>query len=410
MKQTRREFLWQSSCGLLLWPSSAVIRNDEAQKRAARWIEQYDRQGVHRTGTKVDEQSGRWLAQQARQCGGAPSLEPFTLNRVDPRSCYLQIGERRIEGLPIFDGGFTDAGGVRRRLGPLDSEAEIGLTEATPNAEYVPAYAKMRREARHRAIVLVTRGARPGLSPINASHFNEPYGPPILQVSGAELEWLKAQAEKRAAATFVAQVARARAQAFNVTAKIKGADARLAPLVVMTPRSGWGQCASERGGGLVCWLEMMRALAEAKPARDCLFVASSGHELGHLGLDHFLQQRSALVKDAHVWIHLGANIGAAIEPGMRLQASSEEFDQLAVAAMKAESAKVDEVMPRGFVPLGEARNIQRGGGRYISLVGRNGLFHHPADRWPEAVDVNAVAACARALVKLALALASETVN
>jgi hypothetical protein len=407
MKQTRREFLWQSSCGLLLWPSSAVAGDDETQKRAARWIAAYDRQGVHRTGTKVDEQSARWLARQARQCGGAPSLEPFTLNRVDPRACYLQIGERRIEGLPVFDGAFTGAGGVSGRLGLIDSEAEIGLAEATPNAEYVPAYAKMRREARHRAIVVVTRGARPGLSPINAAHFNEPYGPPVLQVSSAELEWLKAQAEKRAAATFVAQVARTRAQAFNVTAKIKGADAKLTPLVVMTPRSGWGHCASERGGGLVCWLELMRALAGAKPARDCLFVASSGHELGHLGLDHFSEQRRALVKDAQVWIHLGANIGAAVEPGMRLQTSSEEFDQMVVAVMKAESAKIDEVMPRGFVPLGEARNIQRGGGRYISLVGRNGLFHHPNDRWPEAVDVNAVAAYARALVRLAVALASE---
>jgi hypothetical protein len=63
-------------------------------------------------------------------------------------------------------------------------------------------------------------------------------------------------------------------------------------------------------------------------------------------------------------------------------------------------------MPRGFVPLGEARNIQRGGGRYISIVGRNGLFHHPADRWPEAVDVNSVARYAAAFVRVATALAS----
>lgn len=401
----RRGFLKQAAAAtgamtLYARGSTAI----DLSQRIARVIREYDQQGIHRTGTQVDEQSARWLARQARQCGVTPSLETFTLHRVDPRSCYLQIGERRIEGLPIFDGEFTDADGVGGRIGPLDSEAEIGLAEGTPNAEYVPAYAKMRREARHRAIVLVTRGARPGLSPINASRFNEPYGPPILQVSSAELEWLKAQAERRAAATFVVQVARARARAFNVTANIKGADASLAPLVVMTPRSGWLHCASERGGGLVCWLEMMRALAEAKPARDCLFVASSGHELGHLGLDHFLEQRRALVKEARVWIHLGANIGAAIEPGMRLQTSSDEFDRLTVAAMKAESAKVDEIMPRGFVPFGEARNIQGGGGRYISIVGRNGLFHHPADRWPEAVDVNAVAAYARAFVKLALAL------
>ncbi len=404
----RRGFLKQAlaATGAMTLSARGSTATDLPQ-RVARIIREYDQQGIHRTGTKVDEQSARWLARQARQCGATPSLEPFTLSRVDPRACYLQIGGRRIEGLPIFDGGFTDAGGVRGRIGPLEGEAEIGLAEATPNAEYVPAYAKMRRETRHRAIVLVTRGARPGLSPINASHFNEPYGPPILQVSSEELEWLKAQAKNRAGATFVAQVARTPARAFNVTARIKGANVSLAPLVVMTPRSGWLQCTSERGGGLVCWLEMIRALTEAQLARDCLFVASSGHELGHLGLDHFLEQRRALVKDAHVWLHLGANIGAAIEPGMRLQTSSEEVEQLAVAAMKAESAKVDEVMPRGFVPLGEARNIQRGGGRYISAVGRNGLFHHPADRWPEAVDVNAVAIYARAFVKLALGLASE---
>ncbi len=403
----RRSFLKQAvAATVAIRMSARESTATDLPQRAARVIREYDQQGIHRTGTNIDEQSARWLARQAQQCGVMPSLGPFTLNRVDPGSCYLQIGQRRIEGLPIFDGGFTDAGGVRGRIGLLESEAEIGLAEATPNAEYAPAYAKMRREARHRAIVLVTRGARPGLSPINASHFNEPYGPPVLQVSSEELEWLKAQAEKRAAATFVAQVARTRARAVNVTAKIEGADASLAPLVVMTPRSGWWQCASERGGGLVCWLEVMRALAAARPARDCLFVASSGHELGHLGLDHFIEQRRALVRDAHVWLHLGANIGAAIEPGHRVQTSSEEFDQLTVAAMKAESAKVDELMPRGFVPYGEAGNIHRGGGRYISMVGRNGLFHHRGDRWPEAVDVAAVARYAAAFVRVATALAS----
>jgi len=159
----RRSFLKQAvaATGATALSARIVVATDLSQ-RVARIIREYDQQGVHRTGTKVDEQSARWLARQARQSGAAPSLEPFTLNRVDPRMCHLQIGERRIEGLPIFDGSFTDAGGVRGRIGPLDSEAEIGLTEATPNAEYVPAYAKMRREARHRAIVVVTRGARPG--------------------------------------------------------------------------------------------------------------------------------------------------------------------------------------------------------------------------------------------------------
>ncbi len=39
------------------------------------------------------------------------------------------------------------------------------------------------------------------------------------------------------------------------------------------------------------------------------------------------------------------------------------------------------------------------------LCWRNALFHHPADRWPEAVDVAAVARYARAFVKVAITLA-----
>lgn len=406
----RRKFLKQAvaATSAMITPGAAFARmtnSADLRQRAEQIIREYDQQGIHRTGTRVDEQSARWLARLARQRGVRPSLEPFTLSRVDPRSCYLQIGKRRIEGLPAFDGGFTETEGVRGRLGPLDSDAEIGLIEAPPNAEYTPTYAKVRRETRHRAVVIVTRGARAGLAPINAPQFTEAYGPPALQVSSQEGEWLKEQSEKRADIIFVAHVSRTKARALNVTARIKGADPRFAPLVVMTPRSGWWHSASERGGGLVCWLEVMGALAAARPARDCLFVASSGHELGHMGLDHFIEQRRGLVKEAHVWIHLGANIGARNQPGHRLQTSSDDLDKLAVEAMKAESARVDEVRPHDAAPLGEAGNIHRGGGRYISMVGRNGLFHHSDDRWPEAVDADAVSAFARAFVTIALMLA-----
>jgi uncharacterized protein DUF3604 len=288
-----------------------------------------------------------------------------------------------IEGLPVFDGGFTDATGVRGRLGHLGSEAEIGLLEAPPNAEYGPTYLKMRRETRHRAIVVITRGARSGLTPINAPHFTEPFGPPVLQVSSEEGAWLKEQAGRDAEATLVAHVKRAKAQALNVTARLAGADPELAPLVVMTPRSGWGHCASERGGGLVCWLEAMRALAAAKPQRGIWFLASSGHELGHVGLEAFMGRRPDLVKTARVWIHFGANIGAAQEPSHRLQASSGEFEQIAIAAMNAEGTKVSlDGRPVGEinVPAGkytgrlDGVKIAREGGYKFEVVSADRRF------------------------------------
>ena len=54
------------------------------------------------------------------------------------------------------------------------------------------------------------------------------------------------------------------------------------------------------------WLEMMRALAEAKVERTVHFVASTGHELGHYGLEDYLEKRHELISSAVAWVHLGA--------------------------------------------------------------------------------------------------------
>jgi len=105
---------------------------DGLEQRVAAVIQTYDAQGNHRTGTEVDRASAEWLANQVRQSGAEPSLEPFTLSRLDPQACYLRIGDRRIDGVPLFDAGLTGAEGVRGRLGPLGSDAEIGLAETTP--------------------------------------------------------------------------------------------------------------------------------------------------------------------------------------------------------------------------------------------------------------------------------------
>jgi hypothetical protein len=92
------------------------------------------------------------------------------------------------------------------------------------------------RRSRHKAVVLLTRGSRPGLFLLNAGSFSKPIGPPTVQVSSIESEWLKEQAQQRAEATLV--VSRTAAQASNVAVKIAGSNPALAPLVLMAPRSG----------------------------------------------------------------------------------------------------------------------------------------------------------------------------
>ena len=376
-------------------------------------IQAYDAQGNHRTATEGDNASAQWLAAQLHGLGVEPSLEPFRLVRVDPQLGYVRIAGRRIDGVPAFDAGFSDIEGVRGRLGPIGSDAEIGLAETEPSKLMEPGSERQRallsnlRHSHHKAIILLTRGSTPGLFLLNAPSFKKPFGPPTLQISGAEGEWLKEHARGRTEATVVVHVGRASARAFNVTATVVGSRSDLPPLVIMTPRSGWWQCASERGGGLACWLEAIRIVANGKPACDCFFVALSGHELGGLGIDAYMERRKDLIKRAYAWIHFGANIGAPRQPNL-LHTSNDALEQWAVATMEREGLAVNKKAERGSTPFGEAGTIQDMGGSYIALICGSDVFHNPADRWPEAVDVTILARYATAFANGVLELAQQS--
>lgn len=371
----------------------------------ARIIAAYDAQGIHRTGTDVDDASARWLAGEIERLGVTSTLTPFTLDRVDAVAAYAKVAGTTYEGLPRFDAPPTGPKGISGRLGLLRSDAEIGLVETAARGDRSVEAA--RRGGSHAAMLNVTLGEPAGLTPINADDFNRPFGPPVLQLSNEHRGALERAAKAHAEATVVIDTRRTRATACNVEARIAGSKPDLAPVVVMTPRSGWWRCASERGGGLVLFLEIMRAVKAAAPARDVIFTANSGHELGHLGLDRFIHENPDLVKRAHCWIHLGANFGAAIRPQVRLQASDETLFEQARAAMQRDGVAPDVETPVGTRARGEARNIFDGGGRYVSLLGGNGLFHHPDDRWPDAVDAEKLAKLAQAFCALAVDLARE---
>jgi hypothetical protein len=379
--------------------------SESVQQRIGAIIGAYAEQRFHRTGTAVDLKSGEWLADEVRGIGLEPDLEGFTLSRIDPLDASLTVNGRRIEGLPLFDGGFTAAVGIEGQLGGPGSDAAIAFTEMAPNGSEAGALGEARRRGQHQAIVAITRGGRPGFCPSNADRFMRPFGPPVLQVTSEETTFLADGARQGANVLLTTHVERTPVQAFNVVASVAGANRSAAPLVVMTPRSGWWRCASERGGGLACWLEIMRAVRASAPARDVLFVASSGHELGHLGLDTFIERRPGIVTVAKAWIHLGANIGAAQGPGNNLQASDDAMETMLADALTASGLRIDRRHPRGAVPRGEAENVHRGDGRYISIIGNNDLFHNASDRGADAIDLNVIDRFAGALAAVAVSLA-----
>jgi hypothetical protein len=378
---------------------------DEGEARAAKWLAAWDAQGIHRTATAGDEAGADWLLHEVGALGvAAPACERFALDRLDPIRTYFEVDGLRIAGEPVFDAPATGADGVSGVLGPVGGGAPIAVAELSPWIVYTPDYQRLRRDPRHRGLVIICRGEQPGLGLLNAEEFTRPYGSPAIQLSSEARGAVLAAAAQGAAARLVVDSRRTPARARNVMFTIPGRDPARAPVVVMTPRSSWWQSTAERGGGLVCWLEAIRALIAAPPACNTVFAANSGHELGHLGLDDFSARRPGWERPGGAtWVHYGANIGA-VGGELVVQSASEDLAARAAHELTQDGCAPDRIAPPTLVPSGETRDIHRAGGHYVTLVGSNPLFHLPQDRWPHAVDAAMVAQIAGAVARLVVSL------
>ena len=365
------------------------MKSDSTDARARSWLMAWDSQGPHRTGTEGDHAGANWLAAEARSLGAEVTEERFTLDRLDPGEVYLEVDGTRIPGVPVFDAPATP--GVPGIVG-----AEIAVATLAPGAVYSGEYRALRRQGGHAGLVIVCQGTHPGLGLLNAEQFNTPYGAPAIHVAD--------RVPTGRPGRLVSESSRTRTAARNIVVTLKGRDPRRAPVVVMTPRSSWWHSTAERGGGLVCWLETLRALLAAPPACDVVLTANSGHELGHLGLDAFIARRPGWDQaGGATWVHYGANIGAV--GGSLSVVSAEDGMRAAMRDALAAAGQPPDIMaPRTLVPSGETRDIHTAGGRYVTLVGSNPWFHLPGDRWPGTVDSHVITRVAQGAARMVVDL------
>jgi len=242
---------------------------------------------------------------------------------------------------------------------------------------------------------------------LNAYRIDQPLSLPVLQIAGLDAQGLTGAAERGENAVLTVDAALEPATALNVVATLPGADPDAAPLAIMTPRSGWFICASERGGGIAIWLGLAAALAAMPSRRRTVhMVASSGHELNHYGLRAYLGARKGLETRAIAWLHLGALIGSRAT-SVKIEPSDEELGALARSAFESSGATRWMMWNQHG---GEAENIAEAGGRYVSLRGGapdNGgdtFFHSPNDSIDRASDIDLVAASGRACLEIVEAL------
>jgi hypothetical protein len=159
-------------------------------------------------------------------------------------------------------------------------------------------------------------------------------------------------------------------------------------------RSGWHANAPERGGGLVLGRDTAsgRRRHDPLPRRpqgrtSCVpwFVASSGHELGHLGLHDYLRRTRA-----------GAR-GVRVGPFRREHRDVDRRHRHDAVRRSAARRRAPAPAPHGLEKIrqqvaGEAATIEEAGGRFVSFIGANAWFHNPHDlgstpstsrRWPD---------------------------
>ena len=365
-----------------------IVQNN-SKKQIKKDLIKWDSIELHRTGTKGDEQTAFWLADEIRKCNLEPQLDSFSFTKRTPGKCEVTNGTFKAKGLPMFDGGSTSSKGITEVSGSLNEKNVIAVTKYSSSTmdEASLRLNEARKEDNHLAIIAIADVApnAPGLAVLNAESYRKPFGPPVLQVATKEQDWLL-KLNKNEELTVSVQLTDEKSEALNIQTKIEGKDKSLNPLVIMTPKSGWWTCTSERGGGIAIWLNAMRYFAQNKPNRNVIFTANTGHELSHIGLDHFLENNPSLVKEAHAWVHLGANF-AAKKGNVLWQASNKDYMNIGIEELTSKGLDEVQTWPISSRTLGEARNIYDGGGQFISLLGSNSLFHHPEDRWPEAIDM-----------------------
>ena len=374
----------------------------------AEFFAAYDGFGIRRAGSAGDAASAAWLRGLAEAAGATAELDAVPFTRFQPGQAMLEADGRSVEGLPLFDGGTTGTLGVSGEIGPLGSAAPIGVVEMEPRAASLPGndFAEARAASAHRAIVVALRTRPDSLAPLNAHDAASPFGPPVLQLAGKEGAWLLSLAERRLVGRVTAIGVRGGGRSSNIRAELPGAAP---PLVLLTPRTSWWTSTAERAGGILAWLEALRALASAPRGRGVVALATCCHELGHVGAHRAFAREPELAKDSALVLHLGANLGCAEAARLTVRSNVPGMaERMTDALVAAGHPRAPIEALTGGKANGEAHEVEERGGRFLSLIGDNPWFHAPEDRWPHSIDLPRVEAIARAVARIAVELAAPS--
>ncbi|HZM91541.1 MAG TPA: hypothetical protein VFF31_33780 [Blastocatellia bacterium] len=439
MKVTRREFLCGAGgfTGAVLLAESVFgssrkrrsrpgratrRRADSGPLSGARLYEDvisYYNLGDHRTASQVDLRTSQWLVDQLRSAGLKATFQSFPLRQFSVRQTRLLIGEQPIRAFPLWYPRSTGEKPIIGVLKPFELNSESRSLKNNIALVSFPASAgaAMQEGSVHSrlilsaatagatAVVAVTESATREIIALNSPAGAEPWPIPVILVGQRDEPALIAAAKSATRTSLLLDGQDdSGASAKNVIARVnQGKDL----IVVSTPQSGWFRCAGERGPGIAMFLGLARWASKRPTGASFLFVSTSGHELGGLGMQVFLKDLAPSPERVLCWLHLGAGIATYLweetaaglkrlrEPdSKRLLMSRPDL----VPLLTSTFAGIPGLTPTIDRAVGEYEFMLKAGYRVFGIAAGHRFHHTPADS-PETTGPEILEPVAHSIVK-----------
>lgn len=297
-----------------------VPENRTAQVAAD--LDRYVGFGIKHAGGPGDNACGAWLTSEIEKLGFKTEQQPVSVPYFVPARTELRCGDTTATVWPQPIVVTTPAEGVTGPLVRIDGAGRpaaplagaIALLEL-PYARWSTAIVKPVREpitaafaGGARAVVVITNGPTGKVIALNADGRKPMFAGPVALLAPGDAGPFLAGAIAGAPATLTVTGENGRRPASNFIGRLDRGKSKW--LAVSTPRSGWTQCAGERGGGIAAWLWLARWASKAVTGYNLAFICNTGHEYENLGAAEALKATAPKPADTHFWLHLGANVAS----------------------------------------------------------------------------------------------------
>ncbi len=341
-------------------------------------VARYESFGVHRYGSPGAEAALDWIAEELGKAGLKVTQQRFTLTRqYDLQHATLALDGNRLDVLPQWwipesQATFSltapiAADGFARVTLPFDRGAYLNDSHRAKLAEAF--------ERRPRAVLLTIDHPSNEIFTYNVDQASRPWPAPVILVAPKDRSLLDAAEHSGHKLTLdVSGRYRRNVESRNIVARLDRGKGKW--LVISTPVTSWFTSTCERGPGIAGFLALARISAQNFTDVDLAFVATSGHEIGHGGMEHFLREGAPPPAITLAWAHFGSSLACRDTVVRAINSSTSLSPQVDrhFAAIDGERLNGERAA------IGELREVCAAGyAGFFGMAGSHRCFHTPVD-------------------------------